>query len=214
MTGASDNALILVVSGPSGSGKTTLCRRMVERNDRMVYSVSCTTRPMRPGEEDGRSYLFLSEEAFSRRIDEGAFLEHASVHGYRYGTLKSTVRDALAAGRDVIMDIDVQGAQQVREACRAAPADDALHHALVDLFVLAPSMTSLRQRLQARGQDRDDVIHTRMRNAEEEIACWRAYAYVLVNDDLEAALGVMEAIVAAERHRVSRSTLNPQPAAS
>jgi guanylate kinase len=179
----------------------------------MDYSVSCTTRPMRPGEEPGKSYTFLSQEEFDRRVNEHAFLEHATVHGHRYGTLKSSVRHALASGRDVIMDIDVQGAQQVRVACGAAPADDLLHGALVDLFILAPSLTSLRRRLENRGQDRGDVIQTRLRNAEGEIAQWRAYQYVLVNDELPRSIEVMEAILIAERHRVFRSPLDPQPAA-
>ena len=116
--------LLLVISAPSGAGKSSLCNRLVEKFPQMVYSISCTTRPPRGNEQDGVHYHFLSEEEFSKRIARGEFLEHALVHGNRYGTLKQTVYDALAQGRDIIMDIDVQGAKQIRLACAALADDD------------------------------------------------------------------------------------------
>lgn len=190
--------MLLVVSGPSGSGKTTLCRRLADEGG-AVYSVSCTTRAPRPGEVDGRDYHFLSREAFARRVAEGGFLEHAEVHGNGYGSLKSEVLARLEAGIDVVMDIDVQGAAQVR-AC----ADPEIRRALVDVFVMPPDERELLRRLSGRGTDSDETIALRMRNALDEMSHWASYAYLLESSTREEDYARFSALVAAERMRTSR----------
>ena len=194
--------LLLVVSAPSGGGKTTLCNRLRAEFQRMAYSVSCTTRAPRGVEQQDVHYHFLSPDEFERRSQTGAFLEQAVVHGNRYGTLRSEVVGALAAGRDILMDIDVQGAAQIRAAVRAAPADDLLRRAFVDVFILPPSEAVLRQRLTGRGEDSPEVIDRRLQNACREMAAWRDYRYVIVNDDLETAYGQLRALVMAEHVKV------------
>ena len=161
--------ILLVVSGPSGSGKSTLCRRLADERE-AHYSISCTTRQPRPGEREGKDYHFLTDGEFAARQAAGDFLEHAVVHGNRYGTLRSEVSGYLEVGTDVVMDIDVQGAAQVR-GC----ADPAIRRALVDLFVLPPSEDELRARLTGRATDRPEVIALRMSNALEEMLTCGAY---------------------------------------
>lgn len=190
--------MLLVVSGPSGSGKTTLCRRLADAGEAR-YSISCTTRSPRPGEIDGRDYHFLSREEFERRLATGDFLEHAEVHGNLYGSLKSEVLSHLEAGCDVVMDIDVQGAEQVR-AC----ADPDIRRAFVDLFVMPPSGEELRARLAGRGTDSEETIALRMTNALEEMRHWNAYTYVLHSSTREEDYARFLALVTAERLRVSR----------
>ncbi|HEX7261242.1 MAG TPA: guanylate kinase [Luteolibacter sp.] len=190
--------ILLVVSGPSGSGKTTLCRRLADAGE-VRYSISCTTRPPRPGEENGRDYHFLSKDDFRRQLEVGAFLEHAEVHGNFYGSLKSEVLSHLQAGTDVVMDIDVQGAEQVRE-CQ----DADIRRAFVDLFVMPPSEEELHARLAGRGTDSEDVIALRMTNALEEMRHWPRYAYRLVSSTREDDYLRFLALVTAERLRVSR----------
>ncbi len=190
--------ILLVVSGPSGSGKTTLCRRLADAGE-VRYSISCTTRPPRPGEENGRDYHFLGKEEFRRQLDAGAFLEHAEVHGNFYGSLKSEVISHLQAGIDVVMDIDVQGAEQVRE-CQ----DADIRRAFVDLFVMPPSEEELHARLAGRGTDSEEVIALRMTNALEEMRHWPRYAYRLVSSTREEDYARFRALVTAERLRVSR----------
>jgi guanylate kinase len=190
--------MLLVVSGPSGSGKSTLCRRLADEGE-AHYSISCTTRPPRPGERDGKDYHFLTGEEFAAREAAGDFLEHAVVHGNRYGSLRSEVAGHLAAGTDVVMDIDVQGAAQVR-GC----ADPAIRRALVEVFVLPPSEDELRARLTGRGTDSDDVIALRLRNALEEMNHWRKYGYCLVSATREEDYARFKAMVIAERMRVTR----------
>ncbi len=199
-----ERPLLLVVSAPSGAGKTTLCDRLLEAFAGMRYSVSCTTRPPREGERDGIDYRFLDEEAFRARAGQGAFLEYARVHGHGYGTPREPIDAALAAGCDVLLDIDVQGAAQVRDGLRAAPPEDPLRLAYVDVFVAPPSVDELRRRLVSRGKDAPEVIERRVRQAGREMACAGAYRYRLVNDRLEEAFDVLRAIVLAERHRVLR----------
>ncbi|MBM4152948.1 MAG: guanylate kinase, partial [Kiritimatiellaceae bacterium] len=133
-------ALLLVISAPSGAGKSSLCNRLVEKYPEMVYSISCTTRAPRGQEKDGVHYHFLSEEEFCARVANGEFLEHALVHGNRYGTLRKTVEEALTQGRDIIMDIDVQGAQQIRQACAEMHKDNVIRKSFVDIFIAPPSM--------------------------------------------------------------------------
>lgn len=197
--------LLLVISAPSGAGKTTLCNRLLSEMPDIVYSVSCTTRPPRKGERDGKDYFFLSEEAFRERIARGEFLEFALVHGHLYGTLRRTVEEALRAGRDVLMDIDVQGAAQIRTIARAAPAGDILKDRVVDIFIAPPSLKALQDRLEGRAADTSSAIATRLQNAEEEMAHWREFTYLIVNDELETSYAALAAIVRAEHHRVRRA---------
>lgn len=190
--------MLLVVSGPSGSGKTTLCRRLADAGE-ACYSVSCTTRQARPGEQDGRDYHFLSRAEFERRLAAGDFLEHAEVHGNLYGSLKSEVLRRLDDGLDVVMDIDVQGAGQVRHC-----GDPGIRRALVDLFVMPPSGDELHARLAGRGTDSAETIALRMANALDEMRHWEEYTYVLHSSTREEDYARFLALVTAERLRVSR----------
>ena len=194
--------LLIVISAPSGTGKTTLCDRLISEFRSMKYSVSCTTRAPRDGEIDGVDYHFISEEQFEERIRQGAFLEYAEVHGKRYGTLKKAVIDHLAGGIDVLMDIDVQGAEQIRRTIQSVGTDDYLRKAYLDVFIAPPSMEVLRARLKGRGKDADDVIERRMQQVEKEIACWRAYDYFIINDRLDATYDILRSIIIAEHHRL------------
>lgn len=190
--------ILLVVSGPSGSGKTTLCRQMADAGE-VRYSISCTTRLPRPGEHDGIDYHFLSEADFRRRLGAGDFLEHAVVHGNLYGSLKSEVVSHLRAGTDVVMDIDVQGADQIRSC-----PDADVRHALVDLFVMPPSEAELLERLSGRGTDSAETITLRMTNALEEMRHWRRYTYLLLSSTRAQDYAKFQALVTAERLRVAR----------
>lgn len=190
--------ILLVVSGPSGSGKTTLCRQLADAGE-VHYSISCTTRAPRPGEENGRDYHFLSKEDFARRLEAGHFLEHAVVHGNLYGSLKSEVLAYLRAGTDVVMDIDVQGADQIREC-----PDPEIRKAFVDLFVMPPSERELHARLSGRGTDAPEIIALRMRNALEEMCHWQRYAHLLLSSSREQDFAKFQALVIAERLSVSR----------
>lgn len=190
--------MLLVVSGPSGSGKTTLCRRLADSGE-VRYSISCTTRSPRPGEKDGCDYHFLSRDEFERRLAAGDFLEHAEVHGNIYGSLKSEVLSRLAAGEDVVMDIDVQGAQQVRTC-----PDPDIRRAFVDLFVMPPSEEELLSRLSGRGTDSQETIDLRMKNALDEMSHWPEYTYMLRSSTREEDYARFLSLVVAERLRVSR----------
>lgn len=190
--------ILLVVSGPSGSGKTTLCRQLADSGE-VRYSISCTTRLPRPGEVDGRDYHFLSPDDFASRLEAGDFLEHAVVHGNLYGSLKSEVTAHLAAGTDVVMDIDIQGAGQVR-AC----ADEIIGNALVDVFVMPPGERELFARLSGRGTDSADTIALRMTNALDEMRNWRRYTYRLQSSTREQDAAAILALLTTERMRVTR----------
>ncbi len=190
--------ILIVVSGPSGSGKTTLCRRLADEGE-ASYSTSCTTRSPRSGEVDGRDYHFLSREQFVEKREAGEFLESAEVHGNLYGTLKSEVTGHLENGTDVVMDLDVQGAAQVREC-----ADPAIRLSAVDLFVMPAGNDELLARLSGRGTDAADVIALRMKNALEEISQWPEYIYRLLSGTQEEDYMRFKALVVAERMRVSR----------
>lgn len=187
-----------MVSGPSGSGKTTLCRRLADEKE-AHYSISCTTRLPRDGETDGKDYHFLTHKDFQSRIDAGEFLEHAKVHENYYGTLKSEVVNQLAVGIDVVMDIDVQGADQVRSC-----SDAQIKTALIDLFVMPPSEEELRSRLTGRGTDTEEIIALRMRNALEEMEHWPEYSYRLISATREEDYLNFKSLMVAERLRVSR----------
>ena len=182
--------LMLVISSPSGAGKTSLSRRLVADHADLALSVSCTTRAPRPGEEEGREYYFLDRARFDALAAEDAFLEWAEVHEHRYGTPRAPVMAALAEGRDVLFDIDWQGAMSV---AAQAPAD------VVRVFILPPSMADLRRRLYARAQDGAEVIERRLARAYGEIRMWAEYDYVVVNDDLDTAQAQLLHIYHAER---------------
>ncbi|MEX2520957.1 MAG: guanylate kinase [Paracoccaceae bacterium] len=189
----SRRGLLFILSSPSGAGKSTISRRLQTVEPDLGFSVSATTRKPRPGEEDGRDYHFCSPEAFAAMVDAGDMLEHAEVFGNRYGTPRAPVETAIAAGRDVIFDVDWQGAQQI--------ANSALRDAVVSVFILPPSIAALEARLKARGQDSAEVIAGRMDRSRDEISHWGAYEYVLINEDIDACAAEVAAILKAERLR-------------
>ena len=189
--------LLIVLSSPSGAGKTTISRLLLEADPEIAMSVSATTRPRRPGEVEGRDYYFVDDARFQQMIDAGDFVEWAPVFGYRYGTPKAPVKQALREGRDILFDIDWQGTQQLK----AAMGED-----LVSIFLLPPSMEELERRLRARGTDTDQVISDRMTRAASEISHWPEYEYVLVNRSVDECLAEVRAIVAAERLKKDRQT--------
>jgi guanylate kinase len=185
----------LVIAAPTGAGKTTLARALVERHPELVFSLSATTRPPRPSETHDVDYHFVDDGAFQRLIDDGELLEWAEVHGRRYGTLRRRVEAALASGRTVVLDIDVQGARMVRASLPAA----------VLVFVLPPSVAEMRRRLVTRGSGEDPTeLHRRMRTARGELDAVQEFDYVIVNDDFDDAMGRLEAVLLAERCRVHR----------
>jgi guanylate kinase len=189
--------LMLVLSSPSGAGKTTLSRLLLADDKSIELSISVTTRPRRPGEVGGRHYHFIDANRFSSMAKNGDLLEWAEVFGHRYGTPRAPVERALAAGRDVLFDIDWQGANKLR---RKVGSD------LVTVFVLPPSAPELGRRLKRRAQDSESVIRHRMAEAGREMSHWREYDYVLINYDLERAFAELRAILAAERLKRERQT--------
>ena len=189
--------LMLVLSSPSGAGKTTISRMLLERDANLCMSVSVTTRPARPGEVNGRDYYFIDGGEFERMVEAGALLEHALVFGNRYGTPKAAVEQMLAAGRDVLFDIDWQGTQQLGEKAR----DD-----LVSVFVLPPSTAELERRLRSRAADSEEEVQRRMSKAADEMSHWAEYQYVIVNRDLQDSVAKVQAILTAERLKRDRQS--------
>ncbi|MGI8930916.1 MAG: guanylate kinase [Sphingomicrobium sp.] len=187
--------LLIVLSSPSGAGKTTISHMLLAADPHITMSISATTRPMRPGEVDGRDYHFVSDTEFQAMIDAGDFAEWAYVFDHRYGTPKSPIKDALRAGSDILFDIDWQGTQQL---------ESGMGEDLVSIFILPPSMHELDRRLHARATDSDDVIAGRMRRAAIAIGHWAEYDYVLINEDMGKCLEEVKAIVAAERLKRTR----------
>lgn len=189
-----NKGLIFVISAPSGAGKTSICRELLSRQPGLIESVSYTTRSMRAGEQDGLDYHFVARERFDRMAGEGAFAEWAEVHGNCYGTAKATLRQASEAGQDVLLDIDVQGAEQLRSSGLDG----------VFIFILPPSMTELRLRLSGRNTDSAEVIERRMANAVKEIREAVKSDYIVVNTELPQAIFTVQAIVVAEKARRER----------
>jgi guanylate kinase len=185
--------LMLVLSSPSGAGKSSISRALIdEERDRLFLSISVTTRTRRPSEVEGIHYYFIDADRFARMRDGGELLEWAEVHGNLYATPMAPVEAALESGRDVLFDIDWQGAQQLA----AGKPDD-----VVLVFILPPSMVELKARLERRAEDEDETIRRRLRDARDEIEHWREYDYVVVNEDLERSLATVRAVLVAERHR-------------
>ncbi len=192
------SGILFLISAPSGGGKSTLLKLLSEKPD-FTYSVSCTTRAPRPGEEDGRDYHFLSVAEFERRIAAGEFIEHAQVHGNFYGTLRRPILDSMDSGLDVMMDVDIQGAARIR-----ADADARLQAALVDIFLMPPSLAEVRRRLLKRGTETPGQLEVRLRNAETEMAQWKNYRYTILSGTPMQDFENFRAIMQAERMRSSR----------
>lgn len=186
--------LLFILSSPSGAGKSTIARMLIDSDLGVAMSVSATTRPIRSGEVDGRDYHFVSAEEFDRLVAEGAFLEWAHVFGHRYGTLRHEVFKTIEGGQDVLLDIDWQGTQQLKQ----------VDPDIVRVFILPPSMSELERRLRARGTDSEDVIRARMERAAAEISHWAEYDYVLINNDAEKCRGLVHTILKAERLKATR----------
>jgi guanylate kinase len=188
--------ILIILSSPSGAGKSTLSRRLLEFDPEVRFSVSATTRPPRPGEQEGREYYFKSRREFEAMVKSGEMLEHAEVFGNLYGTPRAPVEAAIDRGQDVLFDVDWQGGQQIRNS--------SLRDAVVSIFILPPSIPELESRLRARGQDPDDVVAGRMSKSRDEISHWAEYDYVLVNENLAQCEAELRSIIQAERLRRDR----------
>jgi guanylate kinase len=196
-SGIARRGLMLVLSSPSGAGKTTLARRLLEQEPGLQLSISHTTRARRKGEQDGADYHFVDRDSFTQMRDRGEFLEWAVVFDNFYGTPREPVEQALKGGRDVLFDVDWQGAASLREKAK----DD-----VVTVFILPPTAADLEQRLNVRAQDPPETVRRRMLGASNEIQHWREYDYVVINYDVERSVAALRAILAAERLRRSRQT--------
>ena len=186
---------MLVLSSPSGAGKSTISRALLEKHPDLTMSVSATTRPMRPGEVEGKDYYFIDKAKFEDMVVDGDFLEHAQVFDNYYGTPRPPVVKALEQGKDVLFDVDWQGTQQLRQNAR----DD-----LVSIFILPPSVEELERRLYTRGQDPEDVVKKRMAKATSEMSHWAEYDYIIINEAIEHSVREAEAILSAERLKLMR----------
>lgn len=188
--------LLIILSSPSGAGKSTLARKLRDWDTSLEFSVSATTRAPRVGEEDGKDYFFTAEDDFRAMVNDGDMLEHARVFNNYYGSPKGPVQKAIDSGRDVLFDVDWQGAQQI--------SNSTLKQHVLSIFILPPSIKELRRRLETRGQDAPDTIALRMEKSWDEISHWDGYDYVLVNDDLTEAEAKLKSIITAERLRLSQ----------
>jgi guanylate kinase len=196
-SGVERRGLMFVLSSPSGAGKTTLSRLLIERMPGLKMSVSVTTRAKRPGEVEGRDYIFVDKARFEEMVKRNELLEWATVFDNRYGTPRAPVEAALAAGEDVLFDIDWQGTQQLREKARAD---------VVSVFILPPSVADLEKRLHSRAQDSADVIRSRMSRASHEMSHWAEYDYIVINHDVDEAFAEVQSILKAERLKRERRT--------
>jgi guanylate kinase len=212
MESSTRTGLVVVVSAPSGGGKTSLCQRLLNWSSNLTYSVSCTTRPPRPGEQHGREYFFVSVEEFEKMIAAGELLEYARYNNHYYGTPRHFVEEQLAAGRDVLLDIEVQGAAQVARTLRSGRF--AWPEALVQIFLMPSSLELLRQRLRRRGTDEEASIRRRLALAEREMSHWREYDYVIVSGQLDEDFDRARAILIAEKCKSSRFSPPDQPCQS
>jgi guanylate kinase len=188
--------ILIILSSPSGAGKSTLSRRLLEFDPEVRFSISATTRPPRPGEQEGRDYLFKSRREFEATVAAGEMLEHAEVFGNLYGTPRAPVEAAIEQGQDVLFDVDWQGGQQIRNS--------TLRDAVVSVFILPPSIAELEARLRARGQDTPEIVAERMAKSRDEISHWAEYDYVLINQNLPQCEAELRAVIAAERLRRDR----------
>ena len=195
----SRNSFMLVISSPSGAGKTALANKLLNVDNGFALSVSVTTRPPRPGEIDGKDYYFVDDSKFKDMIDNQELLEYASVFSYKYGTKAELVRAAQARGKDILFDIDWQGAQQLRDNIEVSSQ-------LVTIFILPPSISELSRRLKARASDSVESVKNRMNNVSKEISHWKQYDYVIINDDFEFCFNQLHGIVQAERAKRERQS--------
>jgi len=200
--GEAPSPLLVVISAPSGGGKTTLCQQLLAARPAMTRAVTCTTRPPRQGEQDGVDYYFLEAAAFLKRVQAGHFLEHATVYGHSYGILKAEVLGKLRQGRDVLLNVDVQGAATIRQR---AQEDAELRRALVSVFLTPPAMDIVEGRLRKRGTDSEAVIQKRLGVARQEIAQWKNFDYLLLSSTIPEDVRRMLAILEAEKLRTLRA---------
>ncbi len=196
------NPLLILISAPSGAGKTTLCQQLLAARPDMARAITCTTRPPRPGEQDGVDYNFLDAVEFQKRVQAGEFIEYATVFGRNYGTLRSELLGKLRAGRDVLLNVDVQGAAAIRERSQAEPE---LKRALVTVFLTPPSVAMLEERLKKRNTDGPEEIQNRLSRARQEIAQWKDFDYLLISATIPEDLRRMLTIVEAEKLRAARA---------
>ncbi len=194
--------LLILISAPSGGGKTTLCNQLLESNPNITRAITCTTRAPRKGEQEGVDYLFLDAETFLKRVQAGHFLEHATVHGNIYGTLKTEVLTKLRSGKDVLLNVDVQGAAAI---CRKAEEDAELHKSLLTVFLTTATIGELEARLKRRGTDSTEVIQRRLGVARQEIAQWRNFQYLIISTSIAEDLRRMRAVIEAEKMKTSRA---------
>jgi guanylate kinase len=197
------HGILFVVSAPSGAGKSTILNALRPTAD-FRYSISCTTRPPRPGEIDGEDYYFIPREEFEARIAANDFLEYATVHGNYYGTRRDNVLEYLEKGIDVLLDIDVQGARQIRDDSKV------IRESLADIFIMPPSMEELHHRLVKRGTETPEQIEVRLKNAFEEIECWKDYRYTIISGSIEEDIQKFRAIMRAERYLSRRLKIDSE----
>ena len=195
----SRSGILFLLSGPAGSGKSTLLRRALNECDNVFFSISCTTRSPREDETDGKDYHFLNDDEFNSTIENNEFLEHAIVHKWKYGTMRDSVKKVLEDGKDIIMDIDVQGARQVRKC-----ADEVISSALVDIFITTKDVSELETRLRGRGSEDSETFNLRMKTASEELKEWDSYTYCIISGTPDEDFEALSSIIKSERTKVKR----------
>src|SRR5262245_21709734 len=199
---SASNPLLVVISAPSGTGKTTLCERTLTVRSNMARAITCTTRPPRAGEKDGVDYYFLDAADFLRRVQAGNFLEHATVYGHSYGTLKSEVLGKLRTGKDVLLNVDVQGAATIRQR---AEEDPELNAAVVSVFLTPPNLGVLEKRLARRASDSVPAVQKRLGVARQEIAHWKNFNYLIISESIADDLRNMQAVIESEKMKTTRA---------